>query len=322
MSVIVTGGAGFIGSCLVRMLNDMGIDDILIVDHIGSTEKWRNLVGKRYCDYIPRDEFRKHLDTLKGSVSQVIHMGACSSTTEKDFDFLYQNNFEFSKRLWNFCTEEQIPFFYASSAATYGAGEQGFDDRKAIDGLKPLNGYGYSKQLFDLWVQRQKNNPPQYAGFKFFNVYGPNEYWKGTMASVIYHAYHQIKENGEVGLFRSYREDFPDGGQKRDFIYVKDLCRVMRFFMEHREVSGIFNLGTGTARTFTDLALATFRAMGKEPRIQYVEMPETIREKYQYYTEADMEKLRKAGYEAAFYTLEEGCRDYVEQYLNNDVAVW
>lgn len=322
MSVIVTGGAGFIGSGMVRMLNDMGIDDILIVDHIASTEKWRNLVGKRYRDYIPRDEFLEKLSGLQGRVSQVIHMGACSATTEKDFDFLYKNNFEFSKALWRFCAAEQIPFFYASSAATYGDGEQGFDDRKEIGGLKPLNGYGYSKQLFDLWVQRQKLRPAQYVGFKFFNVYGPNEYWKGSMASVIYHAFHQIRESGEVRLFRSYREDCPDGGQRRDFVYVKDLCKVLRFFMEHREVSGLFNLGTGTARTFTDLALATFRAMGEEPRIRYVDMPETLREKYQYYTEASMERLRKAGYEEPFYTLEEGCRDYVEHYLMKGEAVW
>lgn len=322
MSVIVTGGAGFIGSCMVRMLNDMGNDDILIVDHIASTEKWRNLVGKRYRAYIPRDEFPEKLKTLTGKVSQVIHMGACSSTTERDFDFLYRNNFEFSKELWRFCAAEQIPFFYASSAATYGAGEMGFDDRKPIDGLRPLNGYGYSKQLFDLWVQRQKLCPAQYAGFKFFNVYGPNEYWKGSMASVIYHAFHQIRETGEVRLFRSYRQDCPDGGQKRDFVYVKDLCRVLRFFMEHREISGLFNLGTGNARTFTDLALATFRAMGEEPRLQYVEMPEQIREKYQYFTEASMDQLRQAGYGEPFFTLEDGCLDYVEQYLMNGDLVW
>lgn len=322
MSIIVTGGAGFIGSCVIRMLNDAGYKDIIVVDHICSTEKWRNLVTKAYTEYIGREDFLKRLPEFSGKVSHVIHMGACSATTEKDFDFLYRNNFEFTKTLWKFCVQEKNSFIYASSAATYGAGEQGFDDSSDIAALRPLNGYGYSKHLFDLWVQAQSESPAQYCGFKFFNVYGPNEYFKGSMASVVLHSFEQIRKTGSMGLFKSYREDYADGQQLRDFIYVKDICKVVAFVMAHPEVNGLFNLGTGVARSFYDLCKSTFLAMGREVNIHFIEMPETLREKYQYYTQASMEKLRGAGYREPFYMLEEGVTDYVQNYLLHDYTIY
>lgn len=313
--VIVTGGAGFIGSCVVRHLNDMGIEDIIIVDNIAQTDKWKNMVNKRYTEYIHRDEFLERLSEFAGNVSHIIHMGACSATTERDFDFLYKNNLEYTKALWTFSVENKISFIYASSAATYGAGEHGFNDKDDIKLLEPLNGYGYSKQLFDLWVEKQEEFPKQYVGFKFFNVYGPNEYYKGSMASVIFHAFNKILETGKMGLFKSYRFDYKDGEQRRDFVYVKDLCKVIEFVIRHEEISGLYNLGTGTARTFYDLVVATFDAMGVERNIEFVEMPEHLRSKYQYFTEANMEKLREQGYSEPFYTLEDGIKDYVQNYL-------
>ena len=313
MSIVVTGGAGFIGSCLLRALNDAGHQDIIVVDHIASTDKWRNLVNKRYEEYINRDEFPARLPKLSGNVSAVIHMGACSSTTEQDFDFLYRNNFEFTKNLWKFCANERISFLYASSAATYGDGALGFDDEMDITALQPLNAYGYSKQLFDLWAQKQTETPSQYCGFKFFNVYGPNEYFKSSMASVVFHSFNTILETGEMGLFKSYREGYADGWQLRDFIYVKDICKVVLFMLEHPNVSGLFNLGTGTARSFYDLCSSTFHAMGRDTKINYVDMPETLRSKYQYYTQAKMDKLKHIGYQEPFYTLEAGITDYVQK---------
>lgn len=315
MSVIVTGGAGFIGSCIVRTLNDMGIEDITIVDHICETDKWMNMRNKKYTEYINRDEFLEKLPEYAGKVTHIIHMGACSATIERDFDFLYKNNYEYTKTLWKFCTENQISFIYASSAATYGDGKEGFDDKEDIKRLRPLNGYGYSKQLFDLWAEKQTIAPKQHVGFKFFNVYGPNEYFKGSMASVIFHSFNKINETGEMGLFKSYKEGYEDGGQLRDFVYVKDICKVVKFMIEHEEVSGLFNLGTGQARSFYDLAASTFKAMGLEPNIKYIEMPESLRAKYQYYTQANMEKLRSVGYADDFYSLEDGAKDYVQNYL-------
>ncbi len=320
--IIVTGGDGFIGSCIVRELNDMGYTDILIVDHIQKTEKWKNLSNKIYTEYMNRDDFLARLPEFEGRVSHVIHMGACSSTTETDFDFLYQNNFAYTKALWNFCTDARCSFLYASSAATYGAGEYGFDDRMDIQKLRPLNGYGYSKQLFDLWVQKQERAPKQHVGFKFFNVYGPNEYCKGSMASVVFHTFQSIQKTGEMGIFKSYRKDYADGQQLRDFIYVKDLCKVVRFMMEHSEINGLFNLGTGKARSFYDLAGAVFDAMGLARRIRFVEMPEALRGKYQYFTEAKMDKLREAGYQDAFYSLEDGVLEYVREYLGKGFEVY
>lgn len=321
MSIILTGGAGFIGSCILRTLNDAGYTDIIVVDNICSTEKWRNLSNKKYTEYISRNKFLDKLPQYE-NISHVIHMGACSSTTEKDFDFLYNNNFEYTKTLWNYCAENGVKFYYASSAATYGDGSAGFDDELDISLLRPLNGYGYSKHLFDLWVEKQKHAPPQHCGFKFFNVYGPNEYFKGSMASVIFHSYNKIKETGKMGLFKSYKEGYADGQQLRDFVYVKDLCKVILFVMEHSDVSGLFNLGTGKARSFYDLCKNTFIAMGIPENIEFIEMPEALRPKYQYYTQATMEKLRKAGYSEPFYTLEDGVKDYVQNYLEKDIAIY
>ena len=313
--IVVTGGAGFIGSCIVAMLNAYGYEDICVVDDIHTTEKWKHLVNKKYSEYVQKDRFLAMLPQLRGKVTHVIHMGACSSTTEKDFDYLYRNNFEYTKALWHFCTEEHISFLYASSAATYGDGEEGFDDTQPIGRLRPLNGYGYSKQLFDLWAEKQAAAPRQHVGFKFFNVYGPNEDCKGDMASVIFKSFHQISEKGSVSLFKSHKAGYGDGGQLRDFVYVKDICKVIHFMMEHPDVSGLFNLGTGCARSFADLARATFAAMDKPENIQYIPMPEHLREKYQYFTQAHMDKLRAAGYTDSFYSLEDGAADYVRGYL-------
>lgn len=322
MNVIVTGGAGFIGSCIVRTLNDMGIENIIIVDHICETDKWMNMRNKKFIEYINRDKFLEKLPSYAGKVTHVIHMGACSATTEQNFDFLYKNNFEYTKVLWNFCVENQISFIYASSAATYGDGSQGFDDRVDISRLRPLNGYGYSKQLFDLWKERQVLKPKQHVGFKFFNVYGPNEYFKGSMASVVFHSYNKIIETGEMELFKSYKKGFEDGGQLRDFIYVKDVCKVIKFMIENPKVSGLFNLGTGQARSFYDLVVFTFRALGLETNIRYVEMPEALKAKYQYYTQAEMEKLREIGYKDDFCSLEEGVMDYVRNYLMHKYEIY
>lgn len=322
MGIIVTGGAGFIGSCVVRMLNEKGIEDITIVDNIKKTDKWMNMRNKKYIQYINRDEFLARLLEFKDNTSHIIHMGACSATTEKDFDFLYKNNFEYTKTLWDFCADNGISFIYASSAATYGDGSNGFDDKDDIKKLMPLNGYGYSKQLFDLWAEKQIKMPKQHVGFKFFNVYGPNEYFKGSMASVIFHSFNQINEKGKVGLFKSYKEGYEDGGQLRDFVYVKDICKVIMYMIDNPNISGLFNLGTGKARSFYDLAIATFRAMEVEPNIEFIEMPETIRGKYQYYTQANMEKLKSVGYTEDFYSLEDGAKDYVQNYLIKTMKVY
>lgn len=324
--VIVTGGAGFIGSCMVRTINDMGIYDVVIVDHICETDKWMNMRNKKYTEYINREEFIDRLPEFAGKVTHIIHMGACSATTEKDFDFLYKNNFEFTKVLWRFCADNQISFIYASSAATYGDGEQGFDDKTDINLLRPLNGYGYSKQLFDQWVEKElkkgETSPKQHVGFKFFNVYGPNEYFKGSMASVVFHSFNKITETGEMGLFKSYKEGYEDGQQLRDFVYVKDVCRVIKYMIEHPEINGLYNLGTGTARSFYDLVSATFAAMGRETNVKYIDMPESLRLKYQYYTQAEMDKLREAGYKEEFYSLEDGVADYVQNYLIKGYATY
>lgn len=322
MSIIITGGAGFIGSCIVRMLNDRRREDIIIVDNIASTEKWKNLCNKRYLEYYNRTDFLGVLPTLKDEVELVIHMGACSDTTEMDFDYLNQNNFNYTKTLWEFCTAHNVRFLYASSAATYGDGMCGFNDQEDIRRLLPLNGYGYSKQMFDLWAEKQTSAPPQHVGFKFFNVYGPNEYCKGSMASVILHGFRSVQETGKIKLFKSYKEGCADGCQARDFVYVKDICKAITFMMDNPQINGLFNLGTGKARTFYDLGCAVFRAMDREPDIEFVEMPESLRPRYQYFTEATMVKLAQAGYQEPFYSLEEGVSDYVRNYLKNDFLIY
>ncbi|KAF0160312.1 MAG: ADP-L-glycero-D-manno-heptose 6-epimerase [Syntrophaceae bacterium] len=315
--IIVTGGAGFIGSAFVWRLNQEGIDDIVIVDRLGTTDKWKNLVNLRFVNYIHKDDFHEMIynDTVRFDVEAIVHMGACSSTTERDADYLWQNNNVYTGLLAEYAIEHGIRFIYASSAATYGDGTQGFsDDHGKINKLKPINMYGYSKQVFDLKALKHswENN---IAGIKFFNVFGPNEYHKGDMTSVIFKAFHQIKETGKVRLFKSYLPQYPDGGQLRDFVYVKDCIDVMWWLFKNQDVNGIFNLGTGKARTWNDLINAVFAAMGIKPNIEYIEMPEGLRNQYQYYTQAEMDKLGQSGCPVDFSTLEDSVRDYVCNYL-------
>jgi len=313
---IITGGAGFIGSAVVWALNRRGEDKIIVVDHLRTGEKWRNLVNLRFYDFVHRDDFIPLLEAGKISdVAGVIHLGACTDTTERDADYLLRNNYEYSKKLALWAVSKGIRFVYASSAATYGDGSLGFsDDHKLLPRLKPINMYGYSKHLFDLWAFRT-GILDRIAGIKYFNVFGPNEYHKGEMRSVVHKAYEQIRDTGRVRLFKSYRPDIPDGEQKRDFVYVKDAVDLTLFLYEHPEISGIFNCGTGKARTFLDLARAVFDAMGIPPEIEFVDMPPQLRDKYQYFTQADMSKVRAAGYEGQFTSLGDAVADYVKNYL-------
>lgn len=317
---IVTGGAGFIGSAMVWKLNQMGIDDILVVDNLSESEKWKNLVNLRYEDYIHKNQFYKLI--LEGEdpfeTEAVIHMGACSSTTELDADYLMENNYRYTQMLCRFCLNHDARFITASSAATYGDGELGFDDDHALaEKLKPMNMYGYSKQLFDLWALRG-GIMDSLVSLKFFNVFGPNEYHKGDMKSVICKAYKQIGETGEMKLFRSHRPEYDNGGQKRDFVYIKDCVDVMWWFLENPDKGGIYNIGTGKAREWNELARSVFAAMGIDPKISYIDMPESIRDKYQYFTQANMAKLKAAGYDKEFTSLEDAARDYVQNYLAQD----
>lgn len=319
--IIVTGAAGFIGSCLIRRLNNAGYTDILAVDDFSRPDKNRNLEGKNIRAQVHRDNFARWLERNYADVDALFHIGARTDTTEMNTAIFDDLNLEYSKALWILCSGFQIPFFYASSAATYGLGENGYsDDHAIIPRLKPLNPYGQSKQDFDVWVlERADGAPPVWAGFKFFNVYGPNEYHKGRMASVIFHTARQIKATGAMKLFRSHRPDFKDGEQSRDFIYVKDVVEVLLYFLEKRPPSAIYNLGAGKARTFFDLATGTFRAMGLEPNISFIDTPADIRDTYQYFTEADMGKMRHlAGYAAPFFSLEAGIEDYVGRYLKEE----
>jgi len=318
--IIVTGAAGFIGSCMVSKLNRLGRDDILAVDALDETEKWKNLRKLSFDDYIDRDAllaFLERPDAAK-EIEAVIHMGACSSTTERDAGYLMENNYRYSLTLARFALSAGARFIYASSAATYGDGDRGYSDNEGqLAALEPMNMYGYSKHLFDLKAKRE-GWLNRCAGLKFFNVYGPNEYHKGDMTSVAFKATRQIRERGRVALFKSHRPDFEDGGQMRDFVYVLDAVAVMAFLLERPDVNGLFNLGTGQARCFKDLALAVFHAMDREPAIDYIDMPESIRDRYQYHTQADMAKLRAAGYDQPFHSLEDGVADYVSAYLTAD----
>lgn len=314
---VVTGGAGFIGSALVWKLNSEGIDDIIIVDRLGTLDKWENLVKRRFVDYFHKDDFFRMIceDTISFNVRAIIHMGACSSTTERDADYLMENNYRYSRKIAEWTMKNDVRFIYASSAATYGDGGMGFSDDDQVPlTLRPINMYGYSKQVFDLWVMRNKLRD-KITGIKFFNVFGPNEYHKDDMRSVVYKAYHQISETGRVKLFKSYKPEYKNGEQMRDFVYVKDCVDVLWWLLENREVNGIFNLGTGHARTWNDLVNAVFLAMNQSTQIDYIEMPESIRDQYQYLTEAKMDKLSSAGCPLSFRSLEDAVYDYVVNYL-------
>ena len=321
--IVITGGAGFIGSAMLWELNRHGSREIIIVDDLGSTTtgKWKNLSGLSFTDFIHKDKFLSLLaENRLPEASVIIHMGAISATTETDASLLMENNYNYSKELALHCASRNIRFIYASSAATYGNGNRGYsDEEENLDQLRPLNMYGYSKHLFDLWAR--KNGILEHSvGLKFFNVFGPNEYHKENMSSVVFKAFHQIKDNGKIQLFESHRSDYRHGEQMRDFIYVKDCTALMLWLIENRSVNGVFNAGTGRARSFKDLAAATFSALGLETETEYIPMPETLRDKYQYFTQADTGKLKSYGYTRPMTSLEEGVRDYVCNYLDSDVS--
>lgn len=319
--IIVTGAAGFIGSCMVAKLNEMGREDLILVDDFSKEIKRRNWEGKRYVDKIHRNDFFQWAEQNVKSIDLIIHLGARTDTTEFDYSVFEELNVSYTQRMWIFASRHGIPLVYASSAATYGAGELGYRDEETLAyKLQPLNPYGKSKNEIDKWVLKQAVTPPCWYAFKFFNVYGPNEYHKGRMASVILHSFHQIQESGQVKLFRSHRPDYADGEQLRDFVYVKDVVRVIYWYITHLPQSGIYNLGTGLARPFLTLATSTFKAMKLVPNIQFVDIPEDIRDKYQYFTEADMRKMRGAGYKKPFYSLEDGVKSYVTRYLLKDLV--
>jgi ADP-L-glycero-D-manno-heptose 6-epimerase len=335
--IIVTGAAGFIGSCMVQYLNELGYTNLILVDEFSRDDKIPNLKTKQFHCKVEREDLFEWLFKTKPKIDFVIHLGARTDTTEFNYAIHQHLNVEYSQQVWNYCTLNDIPLIYASSAATYGDGELGYkDDHELCGQLKPLNPYGISKNEFDKWVLHQGDHPPFWAGLKFFNVYGPNEYHKSRMASVIFHSFNQIKKDGLVKLFRSHKTGFKDGEQLRDFIYVKDVVKVIAWMMENynhqssvvsselttpdsRLSSAIYNLGTGKARTFNDLVKATFSALNMKPSIQYIDMPDDIRDKYQYFTEADMAKLKAAGYKEEFTSLENGVDDYVRSYLSKTV---
>jgi len=320
-TIVVTGAAGFIGRNVVAELNRRGEDHLLLVDELGTDDKWRNLVGLRYDDLVSPDAFLLDVqnDRMK-DVRAIVHMGACSATTEKDADYLLENNYRYTRTLAEWAAEKGVRMVYASSGATYGDGSQGYSDEDAVTPqLVPLNMYGYSKQMVDLWALRcgMFNGAHPIVGLKFFNVYGPHEEHKGEMRSVVQKSFETISREGKVNLFKSYRAEYADGEQRRDFLYVRDAVNVCLHFLEHSRVGGLFNCGTGQARTWKSLAEAVFAAMGREPEIEFIEMPEELRGKYQYFTEAKMEKLRAFGYQEKFATLEEGVTDYVQNYLQH-----
>ncbi len=350
-TIIITGAAGFIGSCMVSYLNQQGFEKLILVDEFDREDKELNLLHKKYIVRVEREEFFDWVQREKPTVGFVFHLGARTDTAEFDYSIHQHLNVEYSQKIWNYCTVNHIPLVYASSAATYGEGELGYDDsHDLVEQLKPLNPYGISKNEFDKWVLHQEVHPPIWAGLKFFNVYGPNEYHKARMASVIFQAYNQIKSGGKVKLFRSHKEGFEDGKQLRDFIYVKDVIAVCFWLMEKsisrkrsvgsgkpgvgslglefesslpasedsRLTSGIYNLGTGEARSFNDLVKSTFAGLDLKPNIEYIDIPEDIRDKYQYFTEANMDKLKVAGFSTAFYSLEKGVDDYVRNYLSKN----
>jgi ADP-L-glycero-D-manno-heptose 6-epimerase len=315
--IIVTGGAGFIGSAIIATLNKKKVTDILVVDQLGCDQKWKNLRNLSFADYVEKDDFLEMVieDKLDGSVDAVLHLGACSDTTETNASYLLKNNYEYTKLLAQWSNKNNIRFIYASSAATYGDGSAGFgDDENKIENLRPLNMYGYSKHLFDLWARRT-GLLKKIVGLKYFNVFGPNEYHKANMRSFCLKAFEQINATGKVHLFKSYKPDFGDGEQVRDFIYIKDAVDMTLFFLDNPKRNGIYNIGTGRPRTWNDLVMAVFAGMGKKPNIEYIEMPDSIRNQYQYYTCAETAKLRKAGYEKTTIPLEDAIKQYVQDYL-------
>ncbi|MDD5566439.1 MAG: ADP-glyceromanno-heptose 6-epimerase [Candidatus Omnitrophica bacterium] len=319
MRFLVTGGAGFIGSCLVWKLNQQGIDDIIVVDQMDASEKWMNLEDKAFQDYVDKARLLEYLDTnkLRGSLDVILHMGACSSTIENDASYMKTNNYLYSKKLCQWALRNKVRFLYASSAATYGAGELGYSDEDNVSlRLKPLNIYGYSKQLMDAWVIKS-GLADKVVGFKFFNVFGPNEYHKGEMRSVVAKSFEKVVAEKKIRLFKSHKPEYAHGEQKRDFVYVKDAAEVVWYFVTHPQKTGIFNLGTGRARTWNDLALALFTALRIRPHIEYIEMPQAIRDKYQYFTQADLTKLRNAGCTHAFLCLEDAIKDYATYLTRN-----
>ena len=315
-TIAITGAAGFIGSYLVGYLNKLGYNKLILVDDFSDTKKIRNLQNKAFISQIHRDEFIAWCKSNPGKIQYLFHLGARTDTTEMDYSIHKRLNLDYSKDIWTVCSVQQIPLVYASSAATYGNGEFGYkDDHEIIHRLAPLNPYGVSKNEFDIWALKQTSSPPSWAGIKFFNVYGPNEYHKGRMASVIFHAYNQIMLNGKVKLFRSHNPAYKDGEQIRDFIYVRDVVNICIWLMQHKPVNGLYNAGTGKARTFNDLVSSIFKTLGLPIAIEYIDTPIDIRDKYQYYTEADMHKLHAAGYNSSFYSLEDGIKEYVNDYL-------
>lgn len=323
--IIVTGGAGFIGSNIVAELEQQGYKDIVVVDWLGSDDKWKNIAKRELAAVIQPEQLSEFLENHKSEIEAIIHMGAVSATTEKDADLIIKSNFQLSWELWCFCRDNDKQFIYASSAATYGDGNSGFidrDDLEFVNKLRPLNAYGWSKALFDRKVAREvlekRKTPQQYAGLKFFNVYGPNEYHKGGQKSVVAHIFPQVKNDEEVKLFKSYNSQYADGQQLRDFVWVGDCAAVVMWLLKNPLVNGLFNVGTGQARSFYDLAKATWTAMNKEPKIGFKDMPEELRGKYQYYTQADLTKLRSSGYDKPMTSLEDGIRQYVQNYLNKN----
>jgi ADP-L-glycero-D-manno-heptose 6-epimerase len=315
--IVVTGGAGFIGSALVWALNEQGVNDILVVDELGTDERWKNLRNLSFADYVEKDDFLEMVASGKTppGVKAVLHMGACTDTTERNVSYLIKNNYEYTKLLAQWATDAKIRFIYASSAATYGDGSAGFeDDQTRLQTLRPLNAYGYSKQLFDLWARRT-GLLKKIVGLKYFNVFGPNEYHKGDMRSFVLKSFEQIQTRGWVELFKSHNPQYADGEYVRDFLYVKDAVQMTLFFLNKPAAAGLFNIGTATARTWNDMVKAVFAAMDQKPDIRYVEMPESIRNQYQYFTQADITKLQKAGYNKQTTSLEDAINDYVKNYL-------
>ena len=318
--IVVTGGAGFIGSCFVWKLNQMGIDDILVVDHLRENDKWKNLIGKKFNDYLDKESFINLCGDgcFDNTIKTIVHIGACSATTETDTNYLMENNYQYTKLLAEYCLVKDIKFFFASSAATYGDGELGFSDEdETTPNFRPLNMYGYSKHLFDLWTLKNELQD-KLTGFKFFNVFGPNEYHKDSMRSLVHKAFPDARDKHKIRLFKSYNPEYSDGGQTRDFVYVKDVLNVMAYFLEHPDIGGIYNIGTGKAQSWNDLANAVFDALNVKGEIKYVDMPDELKDKYQYFTEADLTKLRRAGCNYEFMPLKDSIADYVQNHLTQN----